>query len=155
MFGVCSHLVFPLATLAHLNPAHHPNPSVFSPERWQGTNARPAIMSSTSFIPFGLGRWSCPGRALAVSGLATSFRLGYSYSTSHHRDKINHCLSYCQVHPTAGRKQVPDHRSTQYYFRSSRRKVDSGALLFLRSQRIRTIYYLEVCLNPLYLFTCV
>ncbi|KAJ7083407.1 cytochrome P450 [Mycena belliarum] len=61
------HLVFPLATLVHLNPAHHPDPTVFRPERWHGPDARPAVMSSTSYIPFGLGRWSCPGKLLAVS----------------------------------------------------------------------------------------
>ncbi|KAJ7045118.1 cytochrome P450 [Mycena alexandri] len=61
------HLVFPLATLTHLNPAYHPEPTVFRPERWHGENARPAVMSSISYIPFGFGRWACPGRILAVS----------------------------------------------------------------------------------------
>ncbi|KAF7347269.1 hypothetical protein MVEN_01482000 [Mycena venus] len=61
------HLVYPLATRVHLNPTHHPNPTVFRPERWQGDNARPAVMSSASYISFGLGRWACPGRILAVS----------------------------------------------------------------------------------------
>ncbi|KAJ7877461.1 cytochrome P450 [Mycena leptocephala] len=62
-----NHLVFPFATLVHLNPAYHPEPSVFRPERWHGSNARPAIMSSASYISFGMGRWACPGRILAVS----------------------------------------------------------------------------------------
>ncbi|KAJ7238517.1 cytochrome P450 [Mycena haematopus] len=61
------HLVFPLATLVHLNPAYHPDPSVFRPARWHGDNARPAVMSSASYISFGLGKWACPGRILAVS----------------------------------------------------------------------------------------
>ncbi|KAJ7447261.1 cytochrome P450 [Mycena latifolia] len=61
------HLVFPLATLVHLNPVYHPDPPVFRPERWHGSDARPAVMSSISYIPFGLGRWSCPGKILAVS----------------------------------------------------------------------------------------
>ncbi|KAJ6606831.1 cytochrome P450 [Mycena sp. CBHHK59/15] len=61
------HLVFPLATLVHSNPIYHPDPFVFRPERWHGVNARPAVMSSVSYIPFGMGRWSCPGRILAVS----------------------------------------------------------------------------------------
>ncbi|KAJ7608774.1 cytochrome P450 [Roridomyces roridus] len=61
------HLVFPLATLVHMNPIHHPEPTVFRPERWHGENARPAVMSSASYIPFGIGRWACPGRVLAVS----------------------------------------------------------------------------------------
>ncbi|KAJ7601702.1 cytochrome P450 [Mycena rosella] len=63
-------LVFPLATLVHLNPVYHPDPPVFRPERWQGADARPAVMSSASYIPFGLARWSCPGKILAVSGAA-------------------------------------------------------------------------------------
>ncbi|KAJ6541702.1 cytochrome P450 [Mycena capillaripes] len=61
------HLVFPFATLIHRNPMYHPEPNVFRPERWHGENARPAIMSSASYIPFGMGRWACPGRILAVS----------------------------------------------------------------------------------------
>ncbi|KAK7063659.1 cytochrome P450 [Favolaschia claudopus] len=61
------HLVFPLATRLHLNATHHPDPSVFRPERWQGENAKPAVMTSASYISFGLGKWACPGRILAVS----------------------------------------------------------------------------------------
>ncbi|KAJ7488833.1 putative cytochrome P450, partial [Mycena latifolia] len=61
--------VLPLATLVHLSPVYHPDPSVFRPERWHRVDGRPAVMSSPSYIPFGLGRWSsCPGRILAVSG---------------------------------------------------------------------------------------
>jgi cytochrome P450 len=63
---ISSHLVFPFATLVHLNPAYHPEPSVFRPERWHGSNARPAIMSSASYISFGMGRWACPGRILGL-----------------------------------------------------------------------------------------
>ncbi|KAJ6489592.1 cytochrome P450 [Mycena vitilis] len=61
------HLVFPFATLVHRNPNSHPEPDVFRPERWHGDNARRAVMSSASYIPFGMGRWACPGRILAVS----------------------------------------------------------------------------------------
>ncbi|KAJ6520500.1 cytochrome P450 [Mycena sanguinolenta] len=61
------HLVFPLATLVHFNPVNHPDPTVFRPERWHGDNARGAVMSSASYISFGLGKWACPGRILAVS----------------------------------------------------------------------------------------
>ncbi|KAF7302456.1 hypothetical protein HMN09_00879700 [Mycena chlorophos] len=60
-------LVFPLATLAHMNPAYHPDPDSFKPERWHGPNHRPAVMGSASYIAFGMGRWACPGRVLAVS----------------------------------------------------------------------------------------
>ncbi|KAJ7053982.1 cytochrome P450 [Mycena amicta] len=61
------HLVFPLATLAHFNPKYHPDPNTFKPERWHAPNNRPAVMSSASYIAFGMGRWACPGRVLAVS----------------------------------------------------------------------------------------
>ncbi|KAJ7194657.1 cytochrome P450 [Mycena pura] len=70
-FGGCTipkgNVVSPLVTLAHLNPANHPDPTVFRPERWHGANARPAVMSSASYLAFGMGRWACPGRVLAVS----------------------------------------------------------------------------------------
>ncbi|KAJ7811771.1 cytochrome P450 [Mycena olivaceomarginata] len=61
------HLVYPFATRIHLNPVHHPDPNVFRPDRWSGDNARPAVMTSASYISFGLGKWACPGRILAVS----------------------------------------------------------------------------------------
>ncbi|KAF7302853.1 hypothetical protein MKEN_01247500 [Mycena kentingensis (nom. inval.)] len=66
------HLVFPLATLAHFNPASQPGPDppeVFKPERWMGANPRPAVMTGPSYLVFGFGKWACPGRVLAIADI--------------------------------------------------------------------------------------
>lgn len=61
--------VIPFATLSHLSKEYHGEDAEdFVGERWVGTG-RPAIMLSPSYWPFGLGRWACPGRALAVAGM--------------------------------------------------------------------------------------
>ncbi|KIY71972.1 cytochrome P450 [Cylindrobasidium torrendii FP15055 ss-10] len=59
--------VIPFATLSHLSKEYHGEDAEdFVGERWVGTG-RPAIMLSPGYWPFGLGRWACPGRALAVA----------------------------------------------------------------------------------------
>lgn len=71
----CSHinlagsLLLPLATLSNESVDYHGmDAHIFRPERWSGQNAKPAVMTSPSYLPFGLGRWACPGRFLAVMG---------------------------------------------------------------------------------------
>ncbi|KAF9050880.1 cytochrome P450 [Hymenopellis radicata] len=60
-------LVIPLATLANESEEYHgENAKDFIGDRWVGTG-KPAIMLSPSYFPFGLGRWACPGRGLAVA----------------------------------------------------------------------------------------
>ncbi|EGN93828.1 hypothetical protein SERLA73DRAFT_163251 [Serpula lacrymans var. lacrymans S7.3] len=61
-------LVFPLTSLSHENPVYHgPDAHVFRPERWHGQETSLAVTGSISYHPFGLGRWACPGRVLAVA----------------------------------------------------------------------------------------
>lgn len=60
-------LVWPLATLSHRNPKYHgDNAEEFVSDRWVG-RGKPAVMVSATYWPFGLGRFACPGRALAVA----------------------------------------------------------------------------------------
>ncbi|KAG9225432.1 hypothetical protein CCMSSC00406_0002935 [Pleurotus cornucopiae] len=59
--------VIPLATLANEDENHYgENAKVFVGDRWVGTG-KPATMVSPNYFPFGLGRWACPGRGLAVA----------------------------------------------------------------------------------------
>ncbi|KAF7302845.1 hypothetical protein MKEN_01246600 [Mycena kentingensis (nom. inval.)] len=61
-------VVFPLATIPHFNERTYPEPTKFRPERWmEGGVQRPAVMTSANYLAFGMGRWACPGRILAVS----------------------------------------------------------------------------------------
>ncbi|KAH8114086.1 cytochrome P450 [Phellopilus nigrolimitatus] len=61
------YLVMPLATRSHLSPKYHgPDASEFNGTRWVSTDKR-AVKLSASYFPFGLGRWACPGRTLAVA----------------------------------------------------------------------------------------
>ncbi|KAF8893746.1 cytochrome P450 [Mucidula mucida] len=60
-------LVIPLATLANeCEDYYGENARDFVGDRWVGTG-KPAVMLSPSYFPFGLGRWACPGRGLAVA----------------------------------------------------------------------------------------
>ncbi len=61
-------LVIPLATLANeCEDYYGENARDFVGDRWVGTG-KLAVMLSPSYFPFGLGRWACPGRGLAVAG---------------------------------------------------------------------------------------
>lgn len=61
-------LVIPLASLSHFSTKHHGhNAELFLAQRWCGQD-KPAVMGSASYFPFGLGRWACPGRFLAING---------------------------------------------------------------------------------------
>lgn len=44
---------------------------IFDGRQWVGKE-RPAVMGSPSFVSFGLGRWACPGRHLAILGKCVS-----------------------------------------------------------------------------------
>ncbi|KAG7444134.1 cytochrome P450 [Guyanagaster necrorhizus] len=74
-------LVCPLATLSHRNPAYHgEDAEEFVSDRWVG-QSKPAVMVSPTYWPFGLGRFACPGRALAVAEikLAVFFLIGRAF----------------------------------------------------------------------------
>lgn len=63
--------MYPNAFLAHMNAAEvGAKPEVFDDTR--GLMAgKPAAMGGAGHLAFGLGRWICPGRLLAVSGELT------------------------------------------------------------------------------------
>ena len=62
-------MVFPLTSLLHLSEEHNgPNAGEFRPSRWlESERNKPAVMTGNHHIAFGLGRWACPGRFLAVA----------------------------------------------------------------------------------------
>ncbi|KAG6834458.1 hypothetical protein H0H93_009498, partial [Arthromyces matolae] len=60
-------LVTPFATLSHENPKNWgEDAKIFVSDRWVGTD-KAAASISTGYWPFGLGRFACPGRFLAVA----------------------------------------------------------------------------------------
>jgi len=64
------HLVIPLATLSHFSKEHYGEDAEdFNPERWRDNegNITRSVTGSEFYFPFGLGRWACPGRYLAVA----------------------------------------------------------------------------------------
>ncbi|KAJ7169083.1 cytochrome P450 [Mycena crocata] len=62
-------LVVPLASLSHFNPNYHGfDAHTFNGHRWSSQSEfKPAVMGSLSYFPFGLGKWACPGRYLAIN----------------------------------------------------------------------------------------
>jgi len=46
---------------------HGKDAKEFIGDRWVAQR-KPAVMVSNSYLPFGLGRWACPGRFLAIAG---------------------------------------------------------------------------------------
>lgn len=69
------HLVYPLACMSHRSREYHGDDAdSFNGFRWV-EQGQPAVMASPGYFPFGLGRWACPGRTLAVAGEWSSQRL--------------------------------------------------------------------------------
>ncbi|KAK7457794.1 hypothetical protein VKT23_010134 [Stygiomarasmius scandens] len=59
--------VAPLATLSHMNEEYHgKDAKEFIGDRWVAQR-KPAVMVGNGYLPFGLGRWACPGRFLAIA----------------------------------------------------------------------------------------
>ena len=57
-----------MASLSHRSREYHgEDADIFDGLRWVEKN-QPAVMVSPSYFPFGLNRWACPGRVLAVAG---------------------------------------------------------------------------------------
>lgn len=66
-------LVTPVATQSHESHENWGEDACkFIGDRWVGTG-KTAISISTAYWPFGLGRFACPGRALAIAGLTQFF----------------------------------------------------------------------------------
>ncbi|TFY83083.1 hypothetical protein EWM64_g927 [Hericium alpestre] len=62
------HLVYPLSTLAHMNTFLQGfDAEQFDGTRWVRTG-KLATMPSMRYLVFGLGRFACPGRMLAITG---------------------------------------------------------------------------------------
>ncbi|CRK24704.1 hypothetical protein BN1708_003845 [Verticillium longisporum] len=59
--------VFPVTYLSNRSPALIADPDKFDAKRWIGTG-KSATTAGQDYLAFGLGRWSCPGRFLAVMG---------------------------------------------------------------------------------------
>ncbi|KII84130.1 hypothetical protein PLICRDRAFT_57936 [Plicaturopsis crispa FD-325 SS-3] len=60
-------LVIPFSTLVHEDPTvFGADASTFNGFQWV-EKSKPAVMAGASHIVFGLGRWACPGRNLAVN----------------------------------------------------------------------------------------
>lgn len=66
-------LVIPMASLSHFNKKYHGSDAgEFKGDRWVQSGKQAATVSA-SYFPFGLGRWACPGRVLAISGQVLVF----------------------------------------------------------------------------------
>lgn len=69
-------LFLPMASCAHRSARYYEDPEEFKADRFVvreeegegGTRQAQAVALSAAYFPFGLGRWACPGRFLAVAG---------------------------------------------------------------------------------------
>ncbi|KAF8828380.1 hypothetical protein HHX47_DHR4001041 [Lentinula edodes] len=60
--------ITPLATLSHESPKYYgEDAKVFIADRWVGSD-KSSTSIGPAYWPFGLGRYACPGRALAIAG---------------------------------------------------------------------------------------
>ena len=84
---MCSagHLVTTISTTIHENPdVFGDNPREFNGFQWAEAG-KEAVMTGPAHIVFGLGRFACPGRVLAVNG------------TSGRRSDIQNCVAHAHA----------------------------------------------------------
>ena len=87
------HLVIPLASLSHRSQEYYGEAAtVFDGFRWVDKN-QPAAMVSPAYFPFGLNRWACPGRVLAVAGQCLLLRTYANATNNVDRDEDYHLHS--------------------------------------------------------------
>lgn len=67
--------ILPVTYLSEHDSNHVADPDIFAPEEWIGTR-KTAVMPGAGYLSFGLGRWACPGRFLAVIGKELLHLLG-------------------------------------------------------------------------------
>lgn len=60
--------MFPVTHLSYRSPEFVNEPDKFNGDRWVGSG-KSAAMTGPGYLAFGLGRWACPGRLLAVTGM--------------------------------------------------------------------------------------
>ena len=60
--------VIPLIHAIHMDPKLWTDPEIFNPERFLSTDGK-RVIKPEYFIPFGVGRRSCPGDTLAMGEL--------------------------------------------------------------------------------------
>lgn len=61
-------VIFPFTHLSYRSPDFTQDPDEFNAMRWVGTRKSAATVGP-GYLAFGLGRWACPGRFLAVNGM--------------------------------------------------------------------------------------
>lgn len=106
------HFVTPMSTTVHENPEVFGEHSThFDGFQWAETN-KDAVMTGPAHIVFGLGRFACPGRLLAINGQHHSssyfiFRLKYSPIRDQAHRACAHRASYAHFARRALRGDRP------------------------------------------------
>lgn len=61
-------MVYPMTYQSYRSTEFLPDPDVFDAKRWIGTR-KSANTTGPGYLAFGIGKWACPGRFLAVMGM--------------------------------------------------------------------------------------
>lgn len=62
-------MVYPMTYQSYRSTEYLSDPDEFDAKRWIGTR-KAANTTGPGYLAFGIGRWACPGRFLAVMGMA-------------------------------------------------------------------------------------
>lgn len=63
------YMVYPMTYQSYRSTEYLSDPDEFDAKRWIGTR-KAANTTGPGYLAFGIGRWACPGRFLAVMGMA-------------------------------------------------------------------------------------